>query len=169
MSIYHHFPSKRHLIDALVDHAIASAEIPPAGGDPVQRLRDAMRALRTMAQRLPALFPLVAIHRLNTPTGIRYIESMLEVVYAVVPDTELAARHFRVVGYYLMGCCLDETAGYATGPTAAEPVDDDYIRRHAPRLARSARYFAQSQWQRTFELGLDALVDAIERDGQSRR
>jgi len=39
MSIYHHFPSKGHLLDAMVDHAIASIEAPPAGLGPVERLR----------------------------------------------------------------------------------------------------------------------------------
>src|SRR5262245_15638613 len=38
MSIYHHFPSKAHLLDAMVDHAIASVEAPPAHLDPFERL-----------------------------------------------------------------------------------------------------------------------------------
>jgi AcrR family transcriptional regulator len=165
MSIYHHFPSKQHLIDALVDHAISSIRIAPPQADAVQRLRESVHAYRAMAQEMPALFPIVAIHRLNTPTGIRFIEQMIEQVYAVVRDAELAARHFRVIGYYMMGCCLDETAGYATGPTAADPVDDAYIAAHAPRLASGARVFERAQWQRTFELGLEALLDAVVRDG----
>jgi len=169
MSIYHHFPSKQHLIDALVDHAIASVRLAPPQPDALQRLRDSVHAYRAMAQAMPALFPIVAIHRLNTPTGIRFIEGMIEQVYAVVPDAGLAARHFRIVGYYLMGCCLDETSGYATGPTAADPVDDAYIAAHAPRLASGAKVFARAQWQRTFELGLEALLGAIVRDGAALR
>lgn len=169
MSIYHHFPSKQHLVDALVDHAIASVELAPPGTDPVARLRASVHAYRTMSQRLPALFPLVAIHRLNTPTGIRFIEAVIAQVHAVVPDAQLAARHFRVIGYYMMGCCLDETAGYATGPTAADPVDDAYIAANAPHLARGGAAFAPAQWQRTFELGLEALLDAIVRDGRATR
>jgi AcrR family transcriptional regulator len=165
MSIYHHFPSKQHLIDALVDHAIASVQLAPPGPDPLARLRASVHAYRAMAEGAPALFPIVAIHRLNTPTGIRFIESLLEQVHAVAPDDELAARWFRAIGYYMMGCCLDETSGYATGPTAAEPVDDAYIAAHAPHLARGARTFERAQWQRTFELGLEALLGALARDG----
>ena len=33
MSIYHHFPSKQHLLDALVEHAITSVEVPEPGPD----------------------------------------------------------------------------------------------------------------------------------------
>jgi AcrR family transcriptional regulator len=164
MSIYHHFPSKHHLLDAMVDQAIASIELPPAGLPALERLRGACHAYRRMARRHAALFPLIAVHRLNTPTGVRFIEAILALVQTVVPDPKRAARHFRTLGYFLMGAGLDETAGYAKGPSAAEPVDDAFIARECPRLAASARYFAPDQWDATFELGVDAMLRAIERD-----
>jgi AcrR family transcriptional regulator len=169
MSIYHHFPGKRHLIDALVDHAIATIEWPSPLLEPVARLRAVMHAYRAMAHRFPQLYPLVAIHRLNTPTGVAFIESALEVTAGVVPDPELAARHFRTIGYYLMGACLDETAGYATGPSAAEPVSDAYIAERCPRLAQAAPYFQRKHWDRTFELGVEALLEAAAEDGKPTR
>jgi AcrR family transcriptional regulator len=168
MSIYHHFPSKQHLLDALVDHALASIEPPPPGLAPVAALRFAMHAYRAMAHRFAALFPLLAVHRLNTPTGVRFVEATLALVQAVVPDAEKAARHFRVLGYYLMGAGLDETAGYAKGPSAAEPVDGEFIARECPRLTAAARWFARSEWDRTFEVGVEALLEAVARDGRRR-
>lgn len=161
MSLYHHFPGKQHLLDALVDHAIASIEIPPAGPDPVERLVRAAYAYRAMARRHPRLFPLVGLHRLNTPTGVRFIEAVLALTEAVVGDRERSARGFRALGYYLMGAALDETSGYALGPSAAEPVDDAYIAEHCPRLAAAAPYFGQAHWDRTFALGLAALIDGM--------
>lgn len=115
MSIYHHFPSKQHLLDAMVDHAIATVDTPPADLTPLDRLRHAAHSYRAMANRFPALFPLVAVHRLNTPTGVRFIEAILALVQAVLPDPALSARHFRTLGYYLVGSGLDETSGYARG------------------------------------------------------
>lgn len=158
MSIYHHFPSKQHLMDALVEYAINSVQMPGAGLPPVERLRSAMHAYRDMAHRFPALFPLVAVHRLNMPAGVRFIESILEIVRAVVPDRELAARQFRVLGYYLVGACIDETSGYARGPSAAEPVSNEYIAEHCPNLMDSAEFFQSGHWDKTFELGVEALV-----------
>ena len=165
MSIYHHYPSKQHLLDALVDHAIASVEMPSADLTPVERLRASMYSYRAMAHRFPALFPLVAVHRLNTPTGVRFIESILGLIQAVVPDTELAARHFRAVGYYLTGSALDETSGYAKGPSAAEPVSDELIVRECPRLVAAARFFKAGEWDATFALGLETLLARIAADG----
>lgn len=166
MSIYHHFPSKQHLLDALVDHALQSIAGPSPDAAPVEQLRQALHGWRAMAQRWPALFPLVAVHRLNTPTGVAFIEAMLGLVRQVVPDDELAARHFRVMGYYLMGSCLDETSGYAKGPSAAEPVSDGHIAEHCPRLSSAAPYFQKAHWDRTFDLGLESLVEAAVKDGR---
>ncbi len=164
MSIYHHFPSKHHLLDAMVDHALASIEWPAPGGAPLQRLRGLLYAYRAMAHRFPALFPLVALHRLNTPTGVRFIERVLAMVHAVLPDAELAGRHFRTLGYYLAGAALDETAGYARGPSAAEPVDAALIARECPHLVAAAPFFQQQHWDATFALGAEAMLAALARD-----
>ena len=168
MSIYHHFPSKKHLLDALVDHAISSIEVGPEH-DPVERLRHLLRSYRAMANRWPALYPLMAVHRLNTPIGVTMIERFLAAVHAVVPDAELAARHFRTLGYYITGAALDETAGYAKGPSAAEPVSDAYVAEHCPLLAAAAPFFASKHWQATYELGLDALLERVATDGEAVR
>jgi len=164
MSIYHHFPSKQHLLDAMVDHTLASVEEPPADLTPMERLLHSVHSYRRMAHRFPALYPLVAVHRLNTPTGVRFIESILALIQAVVPDPELSARYFRAIGYYLTGAGLDETSGYAKGPSAAEPASDDFVVRKCPRLVGVAQYFQPAQWDATFAIGVDALMSAMERD-----
>ncbi|WP_372524897.1 TetR/AcrR family transcriptional regulator [Piscinibacter sp.] len=168
MSIYHHFPSKQHLLDALVEHAISSVEVPEPGPDATAHLRRSLYSYRAMARRWPALFPLVAVHRLNTPTGVRFIEAILRLIRSVEPDTERAARQFRVMGYYLVGAGLEETAGYARGPSAAEPVSDEYIGRHCPNLIAVAPYFQQGHWDATFDLGIELLLEGMQRAGEAR-
>ena len=158
MSIYHHFPSKQHLLDALVDHALATIPLKRPGADPADQLRRLCHDYRAMARRFPRLYPLIALHRLNTPTGVAYIERILELVHALARNDEEAARRFRAVGYYLTGAALDETSGYAQGPSAAQPVDDAYIAAHCPRLAAAAPYFRSPHWDATFALGLEALI-----------
>ena len=169
MSIYHHFPSKAHLLDALVDHAIASIEPTPQHLSPIEGLRFTCYAYRAMAHRFPALYPLVAIHRLNTPTGVRYIDSVIAAIRAVEPDPEQAARRFRAVGYYLTGASLDETSGYAKGPSAAEPVSDAYVAEHCKSLIAVAPYFKREHWDATFELGLRAMIESFARDAAPPR
>jgi len=164
MSLYHHFPSKQHLLDAMVDHALASLEEPPTDLPPMERVRHSIYGYRAMARRYPALYPLIAVHRLNTPTGVRFIESILTLFQAVVPDAEMSARYFRAVGYYVTGAGLDETSGYAMGPSAAEPVTDELVQRECPRLVSVGQYFQPSQWDATFAVGVEALLSAMERE-----
>jgi AcrR family transcriptional regulator len=169
MSIYHHFASKQHLLDALVDAALASVPPPPAHLPAIDRLREQAYAWRAMAHRHPRLYPLVAVHRLNTPTGVRLLERMLAIVAEVTADAEAAARGFRVLGYYVTGAALDETAGYARGPSAAQPVDDAFIARECPHLAAAAPYARPGHWDRTFALGLDAVIAGIVGGGTPSR
>ena len=162
MSLYHFFPSKQHLVDALVDHAIASIEFPPAKLKPVEQMKRVTRAYRAMAHRYARLYPVIGVHRLNTPTGVRFIERVLAIAYAATGDYEKAARAFRAIGYYLMGAAMDETAGYAKGPSAAEPVDGEFVARECPNLARAGRYFQRAEWDETFERGMEAVVGILE-------
>jgi AcrR family transcriptional regulator len=169
MSIYHHFPSKQHLLDAMVDRVLGSIAFPDPALDPAERVRAVARAYRDMARRHPAFYPLLAVHRLNTPLGVATIDRILEIIGALVPDAELAARHFRTLGYYLTGAALDETSGYARGPSAAEPASDADVAAHCPHLAAAAPFFAERHWEATFSLGLDALMARMEVDGRALR
>jgi AcrR family transcriptional regulator len=161
MSLYHYFPSKAHLQDALVDDALSEVEVQIPGPDPVAGLRAAAHSWRAMARRHPRLFPLIAVHRLNTEAGVRFIDAILALVRAAVADEGLAARHFRVLGYYLTGAALDETSGYARGPSAAVPASDAFVAEHCPNLVAVAPYFAAEWWDSTFDLGLETLLDAM--------
>jgi AcrR family transcriptional regulator len=162
MSIYHFFPSKQHLVDALVDEAIASIEFPDGRLPAVERLRRVCHAYRAMAHRHARLFPLVAVHRLNTETGVRFIEKVLAITREAAGDDERAARFFRALGYFLMGTGLDETSGYAKGPSAAQPVANEFIGRECPQLVKSAKYFQRDAWDTTFELGLEAMLRGLD-------
>ena len=119
MSVYHYFPSKRHLLDALVEKTLEGVGEPPPELDPIARLRFLGHEYRAMAHRYPKLFPLAALHRLNMPAGVAFIERMLGHFRAAIPDDRTAAQVFRIFGYYVVGAALDETSGYAAGPSAA--------------------------------------------------
>jgi len=161
MSVYHYFPSKAHLLDALVDDALSCVLTVPPDEDPVDRLRAMARSYRALAHRRPRLFPLIAVHRLNTLAGVRVIEEVLRLVHAAIPDDRLATQYFRVLSYYLVGAALDETAGYANGPSAAEPASEEYLAENCPHLAAAARFQPPEWRESTFELGLESLLDSM--------
>src|SRR6266496_2533447 len=74
MSIYHHFPNKAHLMDALIDLMLAEARVPLlAEWDWLERLRRCAHGFRAMALRHPKFFPFFAVHLLNMPSGVAFI------------------------------------------------------------------------------------------------
>ena len=81
MSIYHHFPSKAHLMDALVDLMLAEARVAmPDDAGWLDRLRLAAHGFRAMALRHPRFFPFFAVHRLNTASGVAYIDGIIGIL-----------------------------------------------------------------------------------------
>jgi AcrR family transcriptional regulator len=162
MSIYHHYPSKAHLMDALVDLMLAEARV-AAEGDWLERLRGTARSFRAMALKHPKFFPFFAVHRLNTRAGVAFINGILGILREAGFSDGDAARYFRELGYYLTGAALDETAGYANGPSAAEPVSDATIAAEFKHLAAAAPYFQPVHFDGTFEGGLEILLEGIQR------
>lgn len=69
-----------------------------------------------------------------------------------------AARLFRVGNYYLVGATLDETAGYANGPAALNPVIGDIIAEKFHKVADTAAFFSPSEFDHPFEFGLNLLL-----------
>lgn len=161
MALYHHFPSKAHLCDAVLDRLVAG--IPPVDASLGWRERVVLeaRAFRAAVRRQPAFAVFAVTHRLNTPTGLTFLNRMATLFLEGGAAPELAARQFRALGYYVAGALIDETSGYAKGPTAADPLTLAQQKELAPEVIRLGPHFAESGWDATFELGLQSLADAF--------
>ena len=164
MSIYHHFPNKAHLMDALVDRFIATIEVPPAGIAWQDRLRRLTVSWRSAAIKQPEFFRYFVIHRLNTAAGLKFLDAMLSIYFDAGFDSERAARFFRLTGYYVTGGLLDETSGYAKGPSAVAPPSNADIGRDYPRIAAAAPYFQRGSYEKTLDVGLELLIAGFERE-----
>ena len=116
MSVYHYFPSKRHLLDALVEHVArrASASLRPIS---IRSTGCASSAGNTGRWRIAirSSFLLPPCTGSTCPPASAFIERILRHFHAALPDDQLAAQAFRIFGYYVIGAALDETAGYAAG------------------------------------------------------
>lgn len=163
MSLYHHYPSKSHLLDALLDRLIATLPIPESTLPWRERLLGICLGYRALAAKHPRFAPFMIVHRMNTRTTLTWLESMVRILSDAGFDAADGARAFRSVGYLLMGAILDESSGYARGPTAAEGVPEAEQALIAPTVVRFGPYFAREYWDATFRSGLDAMLDELER------
>lgn len=166
MSIYHYFPSKGHLMDALMDRVVAEelTVVSPGAAPWREQVEQGAREWRTLALRRPNFFPFFALHRFNTPKALHWLNGMLALYGSLGLDEETAVRLFRVTGYYLDGSLLDESVGYSRGPSTVEPATDAVMAEHYPAVVAAGRWFVPSEREATFESGLRVVLDAIERE-----
>jgi AcrR family transcriptional regulator len=163
MSLYHHFPSKAHLLDALVERLIVTLPAPDPNLAWRQRIAAQCFAYRALAAKHPRFAPFLIVHRMNTRVTLTWLERMAKIFSDGGFGPEAGARAFRTMSYFLMGAVLDETSGYAQGPGAAEPVPEAEQRSLAPTVASFGPYFGREHWDATFERGFGALLDELER------
>ncbi|MBI2718235.1 MAG: TetR/AcrR family transcriptional regulator C-terminal domain-containing protein [Rhizobiales bacterium] len=164
MSIYHYFPSKAHLYDALVEICLNETVIPPPGAPWLDRLREFCLSFRNVALRHPGFFLYLISHRLNNRAGLSFLNRLLQVFEDSGLSTELRARHFRTIGYYVMGAGLDESMGYVRGPSAVEPVPEEEARRDYPSIMAVGPYFKKAYHEETFRSGLEIMLRQMAED-----
>jgi AcrR family transcriptional regulator len=163
MSLYHYFPSKSHLFDAMLDSCLGEIRFAGEQSPWIEQLRHVAHQWRAMALRHPGFFPFMAVHRLNTRFALGVLNRVLAIFDQSAMSAEWKAKSFRAIGFYLMGAMLDETAGYAKGPTAAVPVSGEVVAREFPAVAAAGPYFAASHHEDTFVRGLETFLREAER------
>jgi len=166
MSIYHYFPSKQHLFDAMVEHYFRDMKFLADDAPWIDRIRNIGWEFRALALKYPGFFQFVSIYRMNSRVGLRILDKILRAFEASGLAAEARARHFRVLGYYLMGAGLDEALGYARGPSAAEPVPEAEAQRDFPAVMAVGPFFGPPHHAKTFEQGLETLLARMVEDAE---
>lgn len=164
MSLYHYYPSKAHLFDAMVELYYRDVDFLPADAPWREQLRRICWEFRAAALRHPHFFAFVSVYRMNSHAGLKILDRVLEAFNATGLDLETQARHFRVIGYFITGGALDEAMGYAQGPSAAEPVQLEEAQRLYPAIMAVGPYFHPRYHQATFEQGVETLLADVARD-----
>ena len=162
MSIYHHFPSQAHLYEALVDRQMSGLVIPDDSLPWRERARIGMQEFRRVATEHPAFAPFIVVYRMNSPPCLAKLNAIIGLFEDGGFGPELSARLFRAAGYYLMGAILDETNGYARGPSAVTPVPGEVIMRDFPSVAAVAPWFQTPEHKANFDYGLTLMLDAFD-------
>jgi len=80
MALYHYFPSKDALIDAIVEAVVGEMGAPSEAGSWKERLRERFQSYRQLAQAHPHVFPLVGKRAVKNPEALAPVEQMLEIL-----------------------------------------------------------------------------------------
>lgn len=161
MALYHHFPGKGEVLDAVMDLLVEEVEL-PAQGTPLERLRACIRSYRACALRHPRAFILLAARRFNTERAFAFYEKLLEVFGELGLDAGQSARWFRLIGGFASGSGMADVASRERVPDATplrlERAPDQIS---FPRVRAVAPYLSVQNLDAVFEFGLDVLFGAL--------
>jgi AcrR family transcriptional regulator len=166
MALYHHFPNRESLVDAIGQRLLEPLEVLTLAGDWQAAARLLAVALRTIAVARPASFQLVGLNPLDGARSLEPVERLLDtmLVNGLTPAQALAS--YRATVSYARGYALAEATGFTVDAAGAagrrrlaELPRDDF-----PILSGRADELAQLDADSGFTLGLDALLDGLARE-----
>lgn len=164
MTLYHYFPSKQDLLDAVVEVAFAGDELPLLQGSWRDRLRALCRAGRSALSRHPSLVQIRARQPILQRDALRFGEVGLGILEEAGFEREEAARAFRLLFTYTLGFAIlspeggeKEAEASARAALAGLPVE------YYPRLSEAVDEAAKAMaGEPVFDYGLERILDGLE-------
>jgi AcrR family transcriptional regulator len=156
MSLYHYFPSKAHLRDALINIVLEQA-----GDDTVtekpwrERVSGAARAYRRALIQNAGLVPVILVHRLDHAAGLSW-QAQFAAPFAAsgLPEAR-QTLYVRTILSFVGGSVLDELRDHALATSAATPANPAEAAQHgADKVERLS----------IFNAGLGAILDRMEHE-----
>ncbi len=166
MALYHHFPSKGALLDAVLDRLAGEIEVPLRETTaPLPRLRRAIENYFALARRHPRAFVLLATRRFNGDAAFAKYEQILQGFADLGLDARRSAYWFRLLGNYASGSGLADVASRELEPDAT-PLVLEREPRSVPQslVAAVAPHLQAARLDAAFAYGLDVLFLALQRE-----
>lgn len=158
MSLYHHFPNKRAILDA-VGETIAAGALGASQPDPrwQGRVRQLFLGLHALAEAHPRALPLISTAVLGTPSGRHWMEELMRTLLDAGFTAARAATVYHVLGAYTLGLGFARMLGdeVQTTDIVAQLTGHwaDY-----PSMLRVGLRLAVWDSPGEFETGLDVLL-----------
>jgi AcrR family transcriptional regulator len=135
MALYHHFPNKEALVEAVLKRG-SPGSLPVLTGKWRPDVHTLMRVVYEQLSAHPALLPLRWERRVNSPEARKTLALESQIFKAAGIDGRLALDVHRLLGSYVVGFVV-------TGMEARKSIPDE-------------------EWLSQFEIGLDIVLDGID-------
>lgn len=168
MSIYHHFPGKEALLDAMVDRVYGEVALPDVTGPWRDELRRRSISVRAALHRHSWALPLMESRRAPGPATLAYHDANISCLRSAGFTAVQVAHAYAVIDAFVYGFVLQEsTLPFDSGEEAAAMIQEEPF---GPALAAypNMGWFAEHvvlvpgySLAREFGPGLDLVLDAI--------
>ncbi|HEX3979117.1 MAG TPA: TetR/AcrR family transcriptional regulator [Solirubrobacteraceae bacterium] len=167
MALYHHFTSRDELIVAIADDLLAPLDDLRPTDDWSEACRRFATALRNVAVEHPATFRLVGLQPFDSPSALRPVERLLQVLVRAGFPPARALAIYRSVVSYARGYALAEATGFTVDAT--RPAGRSRLATLSPGefpvLSGRAEELTALEADDAYTLGLDAMLRGLGDDG----
>ncbi|MCA2980332.1 MAG: TetR/AcrR family transcriptional regulator C-terminal domain-containing protein [Myxococcaceae bacterium] len=169
MALYKHYPSKEAILDAVAEQLVLELVVPaPTSGGWRRRAFGVAQDYRALARRHPNAFPLLGMRRFTTPRALALVDRVVFALMAEGLSPQQAVETYRAVANWTNGCLLNERATDRV-VAAGEELSAERVPRELTALALSFQYLGHAHADELFHLGLEALLDGLERRFEASR
>ena len=167
MSLYHHFPSKRSMLDAVADAIAGEAlRLPPGDDGWRERTTFLFAGLHEATLRHPRALPLIATAAIRTPNGRRWMEALMRALLQGGFSADEAARAYHSLGAFALGFGYAQLLAQDVSVAAVVKQLAGHRAEYPSLITVGLRLM---DWERPgdFEAGFEALLDsAVARRGR---
>jgi AcrR family transcriptional regulator len=170
MSLYNHVAGKADLLDGMIDVVFSEIGLPPAVGGWKSAMRTRALSARAVLGRHRWAIGLMESRKTPGPATLRHHDAVLGCLRGAGFSVELTAHAYSLLDSYIYGFALQEASlpfgtseetAQVTKEIAGQMLADEY-----PYLAELATAHVLQpgyQYGSEFEIGLDLVLDALER------
>lgn len=167
MALYHYFPSKAVLVDAIVAFVLDRLQVPQRVPDLhwTDVVREVAGSFRGLGRDHPNVFPLLATIGLDNPASLAPAEAVLSVLTQAGLSPREAFDAFMALKSYVVGYAMWEIRNTARcgDRGVCREMGDIHATRDQPILASIAEWLTQRSVNSEFEAGLSLLIEGIRR------
>lgn len=170
MAIYHHVANKDEVLDGIVDLVFSEIDLPQPGTAWRPALRQRAISARAVLARHPWAIPLMESRAVPGPSTLRQHEAVIGTLRHGGFSVVQAAHAYSVLDSYLYGFALQEAAlpfgSPEEVPDVAEAILQQMTAEDFPHLVEMATEHVLQpgyDYGDEFELGLDLVLDALDR------
>jgi AcrR family transcriptional regulator len=175
MSLYNHVANKEDLLDAMIDVVYGEIELPIIGSDWKSAIRKRSVSVNDALRRHPWATPLMESRQSPGPANLRHHDSVLGTLRVGGFPLPLAANAYSMIDSYLYGFALQAKNlpfdTYEESGAVMEQIMERMPADQYPHLAEIATELVVRpgySYNTEFEIGLDLILDALERERLAR-
>jgi hypothetical protein len=170
MSLYNHVAGKADLLDGMIDVVFSEIGLPPAVGGWKSAMRTRALSARAVLGRHRWAIGLMESRKTPGPATLRHHDAVLGCLRGAGFSVELTAHAYSLLDSYIYGFALQEASlpfgtpeetAQVTREIAGQMPAGEYP--HLAELATAHVLQPGYQYGSEFEIGLDLILDALER------